>query len=407
MSIAALREKRATAIQQARSIYDAAQTENRATTEDETRRFDAFMAESETLRAQIERMERLEAEERALGESQGRRTLTPDTRTETGDALRSWLVSGKGDLAFDLRSKAPRTLDSASWEKRALSFAAGAGAELVPEGFVNALEVALLTFGGMRQVASVIRTDGGQDLPWPTTNDTMNEGEILGVNATVNEQDLVFSEKVLKAYKYSSRLIRVPVELIQDSAVNLAEYVGAALGERIGRITNRHFTVGTGVSQPQGIITGATLGVTGATGQTTTVTYEDLVDLEHSVDAAYRIGAKFMFADTTLAKLKKLRDNDGKLIWQPSMVAGTPDRILGYEYVINNAVPAMAADAKSIVFGDLSKYKIRDAQGVILRRLDERYADAHQVGFLAFSRHDGLLLDAGTAPVKFYQNAAA
>ena len=406
MSIQNLREKRAKAIEQARAVLNAVEAEGRTMNDEETRKWDGWMTEADNFKATIERMERLEAEERALDASLGRRTHQPSTRTSTNDGIRSWLLSENAkDLSFSLRSTAPRTTDTANWEQRALSFAAGAGAEVVPEGFVNQLEVALLTFGGVRSVASVLRTESGNDLPWPMTNDTDNEGEILGVNATVNEQDIAFEMATLKAYKYSSKLIRVPVELLQDSAVDLSAEIGARLGERIGRITNKHFTTGTGVNQPQGIVTGATVGLTGT--DTDAITYEEIIDLIHSVDPAYRNGARFMFADSTLKELRKLRDNDGKLIWQPGLVAGHPDTIAGYQFVVNQAMPAMAANAKSIVYGDLSKYKVRDVLNVTLVRLNERFADAHQVGFLAFSSHDGRLLDAGTHPVKVFQNAAA
>ena len=120
-----------------------------------------------------------------------------------------------------------------------------------------------------------------------------------------------------------------------------------------------------------------------------------------------------MFADSTLKALKKIKipqfsgDTNGMPLWQPGLVQGQPDRILGYPFVINQDVAAMAASAKAIVFGDLSKYLIRDVRDVTLLRLDERYAENHQVAFLAFSRHDGDLLDAGTDPVKLFVNPAA
>ena len=144
----------------------------------------------------------------------------------------------------------------------------------------------------------------------------------------------------------------------------------------------------------------------GQVGQTTSVIYEDLVDLEHSVDPAYRAEAEFMFHDDTLKVLKKLKDADGRPLWLPGVAVREPDTILGYNYVINQDMPIMAANAKSILFGDFSKYMIRDVMDLMLLRLVERYADFAQVGFIAFSRHDGDLLDAGTNPIKHYANSA-
>jgi len=276
----------------------------------------------------------------------------------------------------------------------------------VPNEAMQAVEVALLRYGGMRQVSDVIRTDSGAALPWPTANDTGQSGEIIGENSSVNQQDITFGSVTLNAYKYSSKMILVSVELLQDASVNIPEFLGNALGTRIGRITNTHFTTGTGTGQPKGIVTAATLGKTGATGQTTSVIYADLVDLQHSVDPEYRINARWMFADSTLKAIKKMVDGQQRPLWSAGLAVREPDTILGFPYVINQAVAAMAANAKSILFGDLSKYKIRDVRQVTLLRLDERFADVHQVAFLAFSRHDGNLLDAGTNPVKYYANSA-
>lgn len=431
MTTKEMRNKRARLIEQARSIYKVAEEAKREPTADETRQFDAWMDEAETVKQDIERLERLETEERALSESRGRITdndyrTTADNSTE---ALRAWFLSGSDklpserqmeaatklginlhnrNLVFNLRSDPLKSLaDRREWEARAQSIGtASAGGNVVPKSFVNEVETALLTFGGMRSVASVIRTADGQDLPWPTENDTTNKGVIVAENTAVAEQDLTFGQQTLKHYKYSSKMIRVPVELLQDAAIDLASYIGQRLGERIGRITNEHFTTGTGTGQPQGVATGATLGKAGATGQTLTVTYDDLVDLQHAVNPAYRTNAVWMFNDATLKAIKKLKDSQNRPLWSAGLAEREPDTILGHAYVINQDVAAMAASAKSILFGDFSKYKIRDVLDVTLVRLDERFAEFHQVAFLAFSRHDGLLLDAGTNPVKFYQNSA-
>lgn len=427
MSTKALRENRALAIEQARSIYDAVSTDGRTMSEDEQRKWDGWMNEADSLKVEIDRIERLEDAERSLDESQGR--YSRDTRSagsfDANEALRGWLIRGSDqqptdtqlsamttagftgrNLNFRLRPDALRArAELTDWANRAQTSTTGAGGGfVVPEDFRTELEVALLAFGGMREVASVVRTASGADLPWPTVSDVNEEGEIISENTVQNEGDITFGQRTLKAHKYSSKIIRVPVELIQDSAVNIASEVGARLGERIGRITNRHFTAGTGVGEPEGVVTGASLGLT-ATG-TDAVTYEELVDLQHSVNSAYRGNATFMFSDSTLRELKKLRDTDGSLIWQAGLAVREPDTILGHRYVVNDHMASMGVGAKSIVFGAMSKYKVRDVQDVVLVRLDERFAEFGQVAFLAFSRHDGLLLDAGTNPVKYLQNAA-
>ena len=181
--------------------------------------------------------------------------------------------------------------------------------------------------------------------------------------------------------------------------------------ERIGRSDNQHFTTGSGTGQPRGSVTAAAAGKVGTTGQTLTVTYDDLVDLLESVDEAYQLGGntKFMFNQTVRGLLRKLKDTAGRPIWTPGyeagITAGAPDLLLGKAVALNNDMPVPAANAKSIIYGDLKKYIIRDAMAVSLMRFDDSvYASKGQVGFLAFMRSGGNLMD--TAAVKYYQNSA-
>lgn len=301
------------------------------------------------------------------------------------------------DVSFRKDYRSVRT------EHRALGTQiAASGGALIPDGFVNNLEMALLQFGGMRTVADVLRTDTGNNIPWPTSNDTSNEGAILGEATTVGSSvDPTFGATTFHAYKYSSKLVQVAVELLEDSAFNLAAELGRMLGERIGRITNRHFTVGTGASQPWGLVPSATVGVT--TASASAIAADEILTLVHAVDPAYRPGSVFMMLDSTLLALRKLKDGNGQYLWQPGFQAGMPDMLLGYPVVANQHMAAIAASAKVIAFGALNKYKIRDVSGFRLRRLVERYADTDQEGFIAFSRHDGNLLDAGTHPVQVLQ----
>jgi len=130
------------------------------------------------------------------------------------------------------------------------------------------------------------------------------------------------------------------------------------------------------------------------------------VEMEHSIDPAYRRNASWMMSDNALNKSKLILDTQGRPLWAAGIAGGAPDTLLGYPLIINNDMAVMAANAKSVLFGDLSKYIIRDVLGITLLRLEERYADFHQVAFLAFARMDGDLLDAGTHPVKVFVNAA-
>lgn len=286
-------------------------------------------------------------------------------------------------------------------EQRDLSgLSPAAGAYTIPTTFINQLEQNMLAFGGVLQVAEILRTQGGEDMTWPTADDTSNTGTILPENTTIGSSvDPSFGAITWKAYKYSSKLIKVPVELMEDSAFDLVALIGQMLGERLGRITNTHMTTGTGAAQPRGIVTASSLGKTTASG--TAITADEILDLVHSVDPAYRIGAGFMFHDGILLALRKLKDGEGRYLWHSGMDSGAPDSLWSYPITINQDMQAtVASGTKTMLFGQLSKYKVRQVRGIRLRRLVERYADTDQEGFVAFIRQDGNLLNAGTAPVK-------
>jgi HK97 family phage major capsid protein len=278
------------------------------------------------------------------------------------------------------------------------------GGYSIQDAAMREVEIALLQYGAMRQVSTVLRTDTGGPLPIPTVNDTTNVGAIVGEGVTVGTQDATFSQLVLDAWKYTSKSVLVSVELMQDASINLPQMLGRLLGERLGRIQNTHFTTGTGTGQPNGVVTAATF-AQAATGNTTSITFANLIALYHSVDPAYRNNAKFMMNDNSISKIKLLTDSQGRPLWIPGLVDRAPDTILGSPYVINQDMASMTITGKSILFGDFSKYLIRDVRDFTLLRLDERFAEFLQVAFLAFLRTDGDLLNAGTVPIRGYQNS--
>lgn len=399
-------QKRAALAGEARQILDRADAENRELTQDEKSQWDRMMADVDAIKEKIDREERQNALDREFEQRQSVISKPqPDAKPafnqdEYRKAFQTWAQYGFEGLSGEQRAIMA--------ESRAQSAVTGsAGGYTVPTGFYNQLIDAMKAYGGVRESGvTVLSTASGNPLPIPTVDDTSNVGAILAENASAATQDVTFGQKNLGAYKYTSKVILVPFELMQDSAFDMESYLAVKLAERIGRITNTHFTTGTGTSQPQGVVTGAVLGKAGATGQTTSISYEDLVDLAHSVNRSYRQNARFMFADSTLRALRKLKTTDGLPLWQPSIQAGLPDTVLGFGYVINDDVPAMAANAKSVLFGDFSSYLLRDVQAVELYRIVDKYIESGQVGFVAFSRHDGILVDAGGNPIKYYQNSA-
>ncbi|MEV7240452.1 phage major capsid protein [Streptomyces sp. NPDC093248] len=409
-----LLDQRAAAWNKATEFQSRAAGDTELSAEDRSA-WDAALADVERLSADIERDERHQRLAgvdysqivQATKEADDERHGGPDKAAAYADAYRAWMRDGTTELSAEQRS-ALRSGWVDGKELRAAGVATGAaGGYTVPPAFRAQMIEAQKFYSSMRDVAEVITTDTGATLPWPTNDDTANVGAILAENTQVTEQDVTIGTKDVDAYVYTSKLVRVSLQLLNDSAFNLESWLAGVLGKRIGRAQNAHFTTGTGSSQPEGVQTNAVVGKTGATGQTTSVAYDDLIDLIHSVDPAYRNSgrAQFMLADVTLAAARKLKDGQNRPLWEPSVQVGVPDSLLGYKYTINQDMPVMAANAKSILFGDFfAGYLIRDVQDVQMLRLAERYADYLQVGFLAFARTDGIPQD--TAAYKAYRNSA-
>lgn len=414
-NILEIKEQRKKLREQALEVLNKADAEKRSMSAAELEQYEKIDAEIDNMTREIAAIEKMTEMQRAAGESEQRvadekntnERSNPVSTKEYREAYASYLRWGAAGLTPEER----KIIDTGKQAigERALSAVTGAsGGYTVPQGFFNELEIAMKAYGGMRSVARVIKTAAGNDLPMPSLNDTSNMGELVAENTAVTAQDVSFGQIIMKAYKYSSKTVLVPIELLQDSAFNVEEEIKKLLAERLYRITNLHYTTGDNSSKPQGIITGATLGKTGTTGQTTSVMYDDLIDLEHSVDPSYRTSPScgYMFHDSTLKALKKLKDGQQRPLWMPGVAVKEPDTFNGFTYTINQDMPVMAASAKSIAFGDMSKYIIRDVLDVMIVRISEKYIENGQVGFLCFYRTDGRMRDAGTNPIKYYQNSA-
>jgi HK97 family phage major capsid protein len=400
--IVELREKQQQIVAEARERTDliTAETDEARTAELETQH-DAAMAEYDRLETQIAREEKLaEIEQREIDRAEALRPKGEDRSVKgnqggvevTHDsAFRSYLRGGLEDLTAEERAIIRET--------RAQSVGTdSAGGYTVPQGFLAELVKSLKMWGPMLDpgITREIVTASGNQIEIPTMNDTSNVGVRLDENTVMSpEGDLVFGQKLLDAYKYSSGPILVSSELIQDSAFNIEQILRDAMAERIARKVNTDLTTGDGSGDPNGIVTASTLGKTAA--GVATVTFDELIDLEHSVDPAYRAaGCTWMFNDGTLKIIRKLKDGNGNFIWSPADArTGAPSMILDHSYAINQAMPAMTTGLKSVLFGDFSKYVVRRVREFAVRRLVERYAEYDQVGFIGFSRFDGELLDTG------------
>jgi HK97 family phage major capsid protein len=383
-------------------------TASNAWTEENQAAYEQLLAEIDSAKAQIDRINELaqaltqeEATEEAGAAAHNARNKNPAI-AKSRQLFAKWLKGGDKAMSAQDWSDIRATMSTTTSSQ---------GGYTVQTDIAKAVADALKEYGGVRSVATIIQTDQGNPMSFPTSDGTSEVGELIAENTTATASDPSFGTASLNVYKFSSKIIAVPIELLMDSSVDIEAFVLSRITDRIGRITNQFFTTGTGTSQPKGVVTAASSGKVAATGQTTSITYDDLIDLVHSVDPAYRKSGQcgFMLHDTTLREIRKLKDDTGRPVFLPGydgLADAMPDTILGYPVTINQDMPVMAADAKSVLFGDMSRYYVRDVlQNTLHRFEDSAYAKLGQVGFLAWARSGGNLIDVGGA-IKYYQNSA-
>jgi HK97 family phage major capsid protein len=384
-----LRGKRAQLIKDADSIVAAAQAEGRSMTSEERTKFEAIEADARGLKQEIEIIERNAEMKKELAGLEGEaRAAAPKANAK--DAFSKYLRHGFGALTAEERSMV---------QKRGTATQVvgtdSLGGYLVPKEFSNELDVATAFTGEVERLAKKLNTAGGGLLDYPTLNDTATDAGLISEASAVTVQDMTFGNAQLSAYNYSS-LVKVSQQLLQDSAFNLDSFLVEAMGERIARATNAAFTTGSGSSQPQGIVTGSAAGKTAASA--TAITADEILDLIYSVDASYRNKASFglMAHDNVIAAIRALglgSSNDFP-VFIPSMEMGQPDRVFGVPvYVNNDMASSIATGAKTIVAADFSKFVVRNAGGVQMLRLNERFADELEVGFVSWKRSDSKVLD--------------
>lgn len=290
--------------------------------------------------------------------------------------------------------------------QRAMSSLYGSlgGFVTTPDSLIRNIEINMLAYGGIEQVAEVMTTTTGERIDWPVADDTSNQGARIGENVQIaSSVEPSFSVVSWDAYTYYSKPVNVPFNLLEDAVFDIGSFLGTALPERISRKFNTECTTGTGNSMPKGIVPCAAAGVTAAA--QTTITIDELMGLEHSVDSAYRTaGCGWMMNDSTLLYLRKLKDGNSRPLWgtvgQDGYLTGSPDRFLGYPIYINHDMASIATGTIPIIFGQLNRYKIRRVKGIRLYHMVERYRDYDQDAFVAYIRQDGNYLAPITSALK-------
>ena len=384
-----LREKRAKAWDAAKQFLDAKRGADGMLSEEDTATYDKMEQDVMNLGKEIERLERQAAIDAELSKA----TSTPltgkpgakmgkDEVEKTGRASDEY----KGSFWNAMRVKAPMPSVLNALQEGTDS----EGGYLVPDEFERTLVEALEEENVFRTLAHVIRTSSGdRKIPVVASKGSANWVDEEGA---YQESDDAFSQVSIGAYKLGT-MIKVSEELLADSVFDLEAYISKEFARRIGAREEESFFNGDGKGKPLGILAakdGAEVGVTAASA--TAITADELIDLFYSVKSPYRKNAVWVLNDATVRLIRKLKDANGQYLWQPALREGEFDTILGKKIYTSPFMPTAAAGAKTILFGDLSYYWIGDRQGVAFKRLNERYADMGQVGFLASKRVDGKLV---------------
>lgn len=380
-------------------------------TEDRSR-ISAMVADSDNLKQQYELIERSEAETKALAESVRNNPIkTPELsndaeerKAQVNKAFRGFLKNGRAEMSSEDRA----VLDAEKRTYTPLEVGQNAAGYFVPQGFSFEFDEALKEYGGMLEACRMYPTDSGNPLMWPLVDDTANAASIVTEAGTVTGVNPAISRVQLNAYKYGS-LVQVSIEQLEDSAFDIEGWLKQEFAVRFGRGLNADLTNGSGSGAPNGIITATSVGHTTTTGQTTSLIYDDLVDLVHSVDPAYRQdkSCRFQFHDSTVRAIRLIKDQYGHPIFQTDPTSNLPDRILGFEYTVNQSIPQIAAGAVVGLFGAMNRYVVRKVNGLFIQRLNERYAEQGLVGFLGWARYDGNLATASSVAITQLKMAAS
>jgi len=276
---------------------------------------------------------------------------------------------------------------------------ADGGATMQPTTLIANLELNMLAYGGILQAADILRPNSREPMKWPTANDTNNKAVRVGENQGTTQAKPTWSQILWALYKYTTAIM-VPYELLDGSVFQLQPILGDMMGERIGRKWCDDFTIGRGGSEPAGIVTKAAAFTAGSS---TAISWTgDIDNLISSVDPAYRIGAAFMMHDATRNYLAQLRDGNGRPLWAEGPNGTAPAMIKGYAWYLNQSMDStIASGKKTLLFGRLKQYKVRQHPVIRILRLTEKYRDTDDADcFVVFAEADGNLLEAGTPPVK-------
>jgi HK97 family phage major capsid protein len=406
-----LLEERGRVIGEQRSVIDAADQAKRDLTAEEGEKFDRTNTTLIDLDKRLEALHETEARNKRAEEIRAEhdKVIRPDNggeqRSEAEELeaeFRSFLSGEKRGV--DVRRETPMGRN----ELRTLSkLSAGAGGNTVKTSFYDQLMQNLIEVAGLMQAGpNLLTTSSGETIQVPKTT-AHSTASLVAETGVIPTSDPAFGQASLGAYKYGV-LVQFSNELINDSSVDLLGYLSMETGRAVGNAVGGHLITGTGSAQPTGVLTGASAGVTGGSGVAGAFTSDNLIDLYYSVISPYRNSpsAAWMMRDASLGAVRKLKDTTGQYLWQPSIQVGVPDTLLGKPIYTDPNIPAVALSGKSVLFGDFSRYLVRQVNTVRFERSDEFAFSSDLVTFRCLYRADGTLVDTTGAIKYFIGNAA-
>ena len=397
--ISRLGEQRAQAWEQAKALLDHAASENRDLSGEEAEQFTRMNDDIDALDERRKNILTVEARERSINESRaalgvpadfGTRAVAPAEKSDS-DIIREIALGERRSFSFDTRDITKSSTGAP-----------------VPTSFYDTLVEHLVVQGPMLDgnVVTILTTNSGESLQIPRSA-TYTSPAIIGEGTAITESDPTFAAFVtLGAFKYAATF-QLSREVVEDSGINLLDFVARQAATGMGTAVNSSLTVGTGTTQPSGLSVGCGTGVTGGTGVSGVPTYENLVDLVYSVNSSYRRrGASFQMAASTVASVRKIKDGNGSYIWQPSFQTNQPDSLLGYVVNENPDVVATGTSAKSVIFGDMaSGYYVRQVRGIDFARDSSVGFVNDLITFRVTWRGDGAVVDQNA--VKCFRGGAS
>ena len=383
MTILELREKRNKAWEAAKAFVETKRDKDGLLSAEDAASYAEMEQKIKNYGAEIERMEQMSAMDAQLSKP----TSTPLTgkpmngadKPKTGRASDEYKAAMLNALRTNFRQIS-----------NVLSEGIDAnGGYLVPEEYDSRLIDALSEENIIRKLGHTITTSGEHKINIAATKPAaawIDEGGALTFG------DAAFSQINLDAHKLHVA-VKVTEELLYDNAFGLENYIIDQFAKALSNAEEDAFLNGDGKGKPLGIFAetgGGTVSVTAASA--TAITADEIINLVHFLKRPYRKNAKFIMNDQTVAALRKLKDNNGAYLWQPSLQAGEPDRLFGYEVYTSPYVPTIAVGKPVIAFGDFSYYNIGDRGTRSFAELKELYAGNGMVGFVAKERVDGKLI---------------